>query len=145
MDSQPSIWFREPDLDQVSETNAETMVDHLGIQFVEFGPDFTRATMPVDRRTVQPFGILHGGASAALAETVASYAGLLCIDQTKYVVAGIELNINHVRSERSGVVTARCHAVHLGRSTHIWSVRITNSADQLVAISRVTLAVLEKR
>ena len=139
-----SIWFTEPDLAHMNETGTPSLVGRLGISFTECGSDFIRATMPVDERTRQPFGVLHGGASAALAETVASYAALHCVDQAKYFVAGIELNINHLRPVFDGHVSAMCQPVHLGRTTQVWTVDIFDKNSALVAVSRLTVAVVER-
>lgn len=119
-----------------------SMVAGLGIKVTRAGDDFLEASMPVDERTMQPFGILHGGASAALAESVASWAGILCVDADRYRVSGVALDINHIRAVRSGLVVATARALHLGRSTQVWEVRIRDEASRLVAASRLTLAVI---
>ncbi|HEX7770680.1 MAG TPA: hotdog fold thioesterase [Dokdonella sp.] len=118
------------------------MVGHLGIRVTEVGDDWLRGTMPVDARTVQPYGILHGGASVALAETLGSVAGNLCVDTTKEMVVGLEINANHVRAMRSGLVTGTARALHVGRSTQLWEIRIENDDGKLVCVSRLTLAVV---
>jgi len=120
----------------------DTLVSHLGIVLTEAGPDWLRGTMPVDARTVQPYGILHGGASVALAETLGSVAGNLCVDTTRQMVVGLEINANHLRAMREGVVTGTARALHVGRSTQVWEIRIENDDGKPVCISRLTLAVV---
>src|SRR5688572_8300214 len=117
--------FRAPiDLAALNAFARDSLVSHLGIVMTEAGEDWLRATMPVDRRTVQPFGILHGGASVVLAETLGSMAGNLCVDTTKEMVVGLEINANHLRAMRDGVVTGTARALHIGRSTQVWEIRI---------------------
>ncbi len=118
------------------------MVDHLGIEFTEVGDDFLKAKMPVDQRTVQPAGLLHGGASAALAETIGSVAANLCVDHTKRVCVGLEINANHIRSVRNGNVYGQCHPLHLGQSTQVWEIEIRDEKQKLVCVSRLTMAVV---
>jgi 1,4-dihydroxy-2-naphthoyl-CoA hydrolase len=122
----------------------QTLVSHLGIEFIEVGPDFLRAKMPVDERTIQPFGLLHGGASLALAETVGSVASSLQIDLNEQICVGMEINANHVRSVRSGYVYGTARPIHLGRKTHIWEIKITDDAENLVSVSRLTMMILDK-
>ena len=122
-----------------------TMGESLGIQVKEASPEKVVATMPVDRRTHQPYGLLHGGASVALAETVASIGGMLSVDRKGYWVVGQEINANHVRAVKSGIVTATAIPLHKGASSQIWEVRIVNETQHLVCISRCTLAVREIR
>ena len=124
---------------------ANTMVSHLGITVTEVGDDFIRARMPVDERTIQPAGILHGGASAALAETLGSIAANFCVDPSQKYCVGLEINANHVRPMRQGYVTGEATPVHIGASTQIWQIRITNEEGKLVCISRLTMAVLERK
>ena len=138
-----SIWFKNYSVEDV-ETKG-TMVEHLGIEVTELGDDFVRGTMPVDDRTKQPFGILHGGASVALAETLASYGGYLTIDPERYHVVGVEINANHLKIAKSGIVTGKCSPIKRGRSTQVWQTEITNEDNELVCVSRITLMVLEKR
>lgn len=132
------------DLDAINAMSAGNMVGHLGIVMTEAGDDWLRGTMPVDGRTHQPFGLLHGGASVVLAETLGSIAGGLCVDPATHAVVGLEINANHMRGERSGVVTGTARAVHVGRSTQVWEIRIENAAGKLVCLSRLTLAVINK-
>ena len=116
----------------------------LGIHFIEVGDDFVRATMPVDARTVQPYGLLHGGASVALAETLGSMGATMCVDVNEYQVVGQEINANHVRAARSGLVTGTARPLHLGGRTHVWGIEIVNDAKKLVCISRITVAVIKR-
>jgi 1,4-dihydroxy-2-naphthoyl-CoA hydrolase len=137
--------FRAPvDLAAVNAHAADTLVSNLGIVFSEAGEDWLRGTMPVDARTVQPYGILHGGASVALAETLGSVAGNLCVDTTREMVVGLEINANHVRAMRGGMVTGTARALHVGRSTQLWEIRIENDDGKLVCVSRLTLAVVPR-
>jgi 1,4-dihydroxy-2-naphthoyl-CoA hydrolase len=140
-----SIWFRP-----ITLADAERMVgrggdlaSHLDIRVTEIGPDYLRGTMPVDARTHQPFGLLHGGASAALAETLGSVAANFCVDTTRFFCVGQEINANHVRSARSGRVTGTARPLHLGGRTHVWDIRIEDEAGKLVCVSRLTMAVIE--
>ena len=121
------------------------MVEHLGIEFIEVGRDFICARMPVDHRTVQPMGLLHGGASLALAETLGSVASSVIVDASKYACVGLEINANHIKSARDGFVTGRATPIHLGKKTHVWDIKITNENDQLICVSRLTVAVIEKK
>lgn len=121
------------------------MVEHLGIEFTEIGPDYLVATMPVDHRTKQPLGLLHGGASVALAETMGSLGSTVTIDLNKQYAVGLEINTNHIKSAKKGLVTGVARAIHLGRSTQVWGIEIKNDDDQLVAVSRITLAILDRK
>jgi len=137
--------WRNPVTLEALNANAEgTLARHLDIEFTEIGDGFVRATMPVDARTRQPFGLLHGGASVALAETVGSIGAMMCIDPALHVCVGQEINANHVRSARQGRVTATARPVHLGRRTHVWSIEIVDESGALVCISRLTMAVLDR-
>ena len=120
------------------------MPGFLGIRVTEIGPDFLRATMPVNERTHQPFGVLHGGASVALAETAGSVAAMLCVDPN-YLVLGQDINANHLRSISSGLVVATARPFHLGRSSHVWHIEIRDEQERLVCVSRLTMAVVERR
>lgn len=135
--------FREPvDLDAINAGGRGTMIEHLGIVITGAGDDWLRGTMPVDARTKQPYGLLHGGASVVLAETLGSVAGGLCVDPAREAVVGLEINANHLRAAREGVVTGTARALHVGRSTQVWEIRIENEAGKPVCISRLTLAVI---
>lgn len=141
-----SIWFKKDlTIEDFSSWPQNTMSEHLGMKFVELGRDFLKVSMPVDHRTKQPYGILHGGASVALAETVGSVASALVIDHTKYFCVGIEINANHIRSAREGLVTGTCTPVHIGSSTHVWDIRIHDEKERLICVSRLTVAVLERK
>ncbi len=120
------------------------LADTLGIELRELTSERVVATMPVDGRTMQPFGILHGGASVALAETVASLGGTMNVDLEKFSVVGVEINANHLRAKRDGTVTATATPIHVGRSTHVWSIRIVDEEDRPVCVSRCTLAVVPR-
>ncbi|RYY49066.1 MAG: hotdog fold thioesterase [Chitinophagaceae bacterium] len=140
------IWFDKTiQLPKLKELTPSTMGEHLGMEWVEIGPDFLSIKMPVDQRTHQPYGLLHGGASCALAETVGSIASHLVIDSNKFICVGLEINANHVRGVRDGFVTGKAMPVHLGTSTHVWDIRITDDAGRLVCISRLTVAILQKK
>jgi len=121
------------------------MVEHLGIKFIEIGPDYLKATMPVDHRTKQPMGLLHGGASVALAETMGSVGATVCIDLNEKYAVGLEINANHIKSARSGNVTGTARPIHLGKATQVWSIEIHNDENQLVAVSRITMAILDRK
>lgn len=125
--------------------SANTLVEHLGIEYTRIGPDFIEATMPVDHRTHQPLGLLHGGASVALAETLGSVAATCCVDDKIQYCVGLEINANHIKSVRDGFVTGTAKPIHIGKRTHVWEIRIVNSNQELVCISRITMAVLDKR
>jgi 1,4-dihydroxy-2-naphthoyl-CoA hydrolase len=139
-----SIWRSLRSLEELNGNRQGTMVENLGILFTEIGSDFVRGTMPVDTRTVQPYGLLHGGASVALAETLGSTGAAMCVDAAEYQVVGQEINANHVRAARGGLVTGTARAVHLGGRTHVWTIDIFNEAQKLVCISRITLAVIRR-
>ncbi|MEO7293273.1 MAG: hotdog fold thioesterase [Ginsengibacter sp.] len=141
-----SIWFNKSlATENINAFGKETMAAYLGIQLVEIGDDFLKLSMPVDERTRQPFGVLHGGASCVLAETIGSFASALVIDLDKYICMGLDINANHVRSAKSGLVIANCTPLHLGKTTHVWDIKIYNEDEKLVCISRLTVAILEKR
>lgn len=141
-----SIWFSlDISLDQLNEMGKGNMAELLGMEFTEIGPDCLRAMMPVDHRTKQPYGLLHGGASTALAETVGSVASALIIDPEKQICVGLEINANHVRGIKEGYVHALVKPLHIGGSTHVWDIRITDDQHKLVCVSRLTVAVLPKR
>ena len=134
--------FRRPvSVQRLNELSRGTAMEPLGIVFTEVGEDYLRGTMPVDERTRQPYGLLHGGASVLLAETLGSSAGNLCVPEGK-VCVGLEINANHVRAVRSGSVTGTARAVHVGGRTQVWEIRIEDDAGNLVCISRLTLAVI---
>ncbi len=133
------------ELDAINSMSKGCMVEHLGIVFTKIGEDYLVATMPVDHRTKQPMGLLHGGASVALAETMGSIGSTVTIDLNKQYPVGLEINTNHIKSAKSGKVTGVAKPVHLGRSTQVWGIEIRNDDDQLVAVSRITLAILDRK
>lgn|SRR5687768_12548132 len=131
-------------LERLKASGAKNLGEHLGMKFLELTPERVSATMPVDERTRQPYGILHGGASVALAETVASVAGALNVDLDKFNVVGVEINANHIRAKRDGIVTGTATPIHIGRSTQVWSIHIVDEEQRTVCMSRCTLAVVPK-
>ena len=136
--------FRRPaSVADLNAMSAGTAMQPMGIEFTEIGPDFLRATMPVDARTRQPYGLLHGGASVLLAETLGSTAGGMCVEGGEGVV-GIEINANHLRGVREGLVTGTARPLHVGRSTQVWEIRIEDPRGRLACISRLTLAVIAR-
>lgn len=137
-----AIWRPEVKLEDLHERGKGTLVEHIGIEFLELGHDFIRAKMPVDHRTVQPFGVLHGGASVVLAETLGSVAANICVESNKKCL-GIEINANHVYPAYPGYVYGMVKPVHIGKTTHVWEIRITDERERLVCISRITMAVLD--
>lgn len=140
-----SIWFKPFTLEQVRESfdSKPDLAGHLDIRITAVGPDFLQGTMPVDHRTFQPFGLLHGGASVALAETLGSVAANYCVDMSRFHCVGQEINANHVRSVRSGRVTGTARPIHVGSRSHVWEIRIEDESGRLCCISRLTMAVLE--
>lgn len=131
-------------LDFIRNLNPKTISTQLGIEFLEIGDDWVTARMPVDHRTHQPFGILHGGASVVLAESLGSIASLLCLkDPEKQRAVGVEINANHIRSVKEGWVYGKVTPLHIGRTTQVWDIKITNEAGKLVCVSRLTCAVIE--
>ncbi len=137
-----AIWKQPTDLDRINGWSRGTMMETLGIHFIGIGDDWLRGTMPVDHRTQQPFGLLHGGASVVLAETLGSTASLLTLDVDKQVAVGLDINANHVRGVREGIVTGTAKALHLGRTTQVWEIRIEEETGKLVCLSRLTMAVI---
>ena len=123
----------------------QTMGEHIGIRFSEVGENYLKATMPVDHRTRQPYGLLHGGASVALAETIGSVGAAMVIDPENCICVGQEINANHLRGVREGLVTGIAKPVHLGSSSHVWEIKIYDEAEKLICISRLTVAILKKK
>lgn len=140
----PSLFRNSTTLEKLNALSIGTAMEPLGIVFTEIGPDYLRATMPVDTRTRQPYGLLHGGASVLLAETIGSTAGTLCCGPNELCV-GIEINANHVNGVREGQVTGTARALHVGARTQVWEIRIEDGLGRLICISRLTLAVIPKR
>jgi 1,4-dihydroxy-2-naphthoyl-CoA hydrolase len=141
-----SIWRTTPDPELLTQRAAGSMLGFLGIVFTEAGADFLRATLPVNERTIQPFGLLHGGASVALAESLGSVASMCCIDNERFMCVGQEINANHLRGVPAGsTVTATARPFHLGARSHVWHIEIHDSSERLVCVSRLTMAVVERR
>jgi 1,4-dihydroxy-2-naphthoyl-CoA hydrolase len=139
-----SIWKVNPSMEELQALRRGTMVEHIDIRFTELGPDYLRATMPVDHRTVQTMGILHGGASVALAETVGSTAANLCLDPKKQACVGQDINANHLRPVASGLVTATARPVHIGTRSQVWQIDIHDDRDRLICVSRLTMAIINR-
>ena len=139
------IWKQPISVEEINTRARNTLSDHLGIEFTEVGDDFLSATMPIDQRTIQPMGIMHGGASCVLAESVGSAAANYCVDQKTKVCVGLDININHIRSVRSGKVTGIAKPFHLGKTTQVWEIKIFDEQKQLVSISRLTMTVIDKK
>ena len=140
-----AIWKQSVDLDRINGWNVGSMVEHLGMRVTEVGDDWVRGTMPVDARTRQPFGLLHGGASVALAESLGSLGANLVLEVDKEMAVGLDINANHVRAVTGGLVTGTARPIHLGRSTQVWEIRIEDEGGNLVCISRLTMAVVPRR
>lgn len=133
-------------LEELNKFGQNSLAGHVGIEFISLEADCLIARMPVDKRTQQPFGLLHGGASAVLAETIGSVASWLCLeDPSKQVAVGVEINANHLKSARDGYVYAKCMPLRLGRNTHVWDIRITNEHEELICISRLTTMIIAKK
>lgn len=140
------IWKNEHiSTDALNSMSKNTMAELLGIEFIEVGANYLKASMPVDHRTQQPYGLLHGGASAALAETIGSLASSLCIDTEKQICVGMEINCNHVKGKRNGIVIATVEPLHLGSGSHVWDIKIRDEQEKLICVSRLTVSVLKKR
>jgi len=140
-----AIWYNPPSLEEMNARCEDTMIRNLGIEITELGEDYLRGTMPVDARTRQPRGFLHGGASLALAETLGSYGSALCVDLDTKILFGQEINANHLRPAREGtLVTGTARPYHLGRTSHVWEIRITGEEGQLVCIARHTVSIRDK-
>lgn len=137
-----SIWKMPINYDLLKTRSQNTFVDYIGIVFTEIGDDYLKATLPVDHRTKQPLGLLNGGVSAALAESVASTAANYCVDQSVCYCVGLEINANHIRPASAGVVTAMAKPLHLGNKTQVWEIKIENESGKLVCIARMTMAVV---
>ncbi len=140
------IWFdKELSVEKMKPLGVGTMSEHLGIQWTEIGKDFLKAKMPVDHRTIQPYGLLHGGASCTLAETIGSVASAMVIDHSKFYCVGLEINANHVRGVKEGFVTGVATPLHLGSTTHVWDIKIYDDREKLVCVSRLTVAIITKK
>jgi 1,4-dihydroxy-2-naphthoyl-CoA hydrolase len=139
-----SIWHTEPNLAQINKLNENTIGQNVGIEFTEYGNDYLIATMPVDERTKQPFGLLHGGANVVLAETLGSVASLLVVNNELFVGVGMEINANHIKAVFSGKVTGICKPLNIAGKTHVWEIKIYNDAQELSCISRFTCTIIPK-
>jgi uncharacterized protein (TIGR00369 family) len=138
------IWRTEVNLLLINERGKQTMSDHLGIEFIDVGDDYLVARMPIDNKNKQPLGIMHGGASCVLAETVGSTAAQFCVDYEKYYCVGLDINTNHIRSIREGSVIGIAKPFHLGKSTQVWGIEIKNEEGKLISVNRLTMAVLSR-
>lgn len=140
------IWKHTPSIEQMNEFSKNTLGENLGMLFTEVGDDYIKATMPVDQRTKQPFGLLHGGASVALAETLGSVASQYCIEKPgEYYGVGLEINANHLRSASSGLVTGIVKPIRIGNSVHVWNIEISDEKGRMVCISRITVSIIKSR
>ena len=139
------VWKNKIDIEQLNKTGEHCMVGHLGIMFTEVGENSLTATMPVDHRTQQPYGLLHGGASAVLSETMGSVAAGLCVDFNHFKVVGIDVNAKHLRAAKQGKVTGICKPVKIGRTLHVWQTEIFNEENELVCISQLTVMVIANK
>lgn len=139
-----SIWHNEPILSDINSLNKNTLGETLGIEFIEVGPDFLVATMPVDERTKQPFGLLHGGANVALAETLGSVASLLAVNSEVFIGVGVEINANHIKAVLSGKVKGVCSPLNVSGKNHVWDIKIYNEANELTCVSRFTCTIIPK-
>lgn len=140
-----AIWFKTDwNIDKLNQLSANTMNDLMGIKFIEVGENYVKATMPVDHRTRQAYGLLHGGASVTLAETVGSVASVMVVDPELYFCVGVEINANHLRSVKDGFVTATAIPLHLGMSSHVWDIKIMDKNEKLICVSRLTVYVKKK-
>ena len=140
------IWFnKKVSIEELFSLGKGTMGEYIGIEWVEIGADFLKAKMPVDHRTIQPYGLLHGGASVTLAETIGSVASALVVDRDQFYCVGLEINANHIRSARQGYVIGTASPLHLGKTTHVWEIKIKDEQDKLVCVSRLTVAIIPKK
>jgi len=140
------IWFdKELSIEKLKPLGPNTMAAHIGIEWVEVGENFIKAKMPVDQRTNQPYGLLHGGASCVLAETLGSVASAMVIDHSKFYCVGLEINANHIRGVREGYVMGIASPLHLGNTTHVWDIKIFDEREKLVCVSRLTVAILMRK
>jgi 1,4-dihydroxy-2-naphthoyl-CoA hydrolase len=140
------IWFKKDlQLTDIAMLGKNSMGEHIGIELTKVGADFLQGRMPVDNRTKQPYGLLHGGASCVLAETLGSVASALVIDTSRFNCVGLEINANHIRGVREGYVTGIATPLHLGNTTHVWDIKIYDEREKLVCVSRLTVAILQKQ
>jgi len=139
-----SIWHKEPNLTEINSLNKNTLGHNLGIAFIEVGTDYLVATMPVDERTKQPFGLLHGGANVSLAETLGSVASLLVVNSDVFIGVGIEINANHIKAVFSGKVKGVCSPLNIVGKNHVWDIKIFNAENELTCVSRFTCTIVPK-
>jgi 1,4-dihydroxy-2-naphthoyl-CoA hydrolase len=140
------IWFNKDfKVEDLVHLRKDTLAEQIGLEFTEVGPDYLRGTMPVDHRTHQPYGLLHGGASCVLAETIGSVASAYVVDHSKFYCVGLEINANHVRGVRSGIVTGTARPLHLGANTHVWDIKIEDDRGKLVCVSRLTVMIIPRK
>jgi 1,4-dihydroxy-2-naphthoyl-CoA hydrolase len=140
------VWFdKELSVDKIRPLGKATMSEYLGIEWTEIGENFIKARMPVDHRTKQPYGLMHGGASCVLAETIGSVASAMVVDHKKFYCVGLEINANHIRSAREGYVTGIATPLHLGSTTHVWDIKIYDEKEKLVCVSRLTVAIIPRK
>lgn len=144
METKDSLWFKDYTLEYLGQFRSANMGTHIGLEFTEVGPDFLKARIPVDQRTTQPFGILHGGASCVLSETLGSIAAWMTIDPDKFRAVGLEINCNHIRAVTEGFVVGVCRAFHVGKRTQVWQTELfEESTGKRVAVSRLTVAIID--
>lgn len=140
------IWFnKDLKVDDLFSLRKNTLAEQIGLEFTEVGPDYLRGTLPVDHRTIQPYGLLHGGASCVLAETLGSVASAYVVDHSKFLCVGLEINANHVRGVKSGIVTGTARPLHLGATTHVWEIKIEDELDRLICVSRLTVMIVPRK
>ena len=139
-----SIWHKEPNLTTINSLNENTLGQNLGIEFIEVGANYLVATMPVDERTKQPFGLLHGGANVALAETLGSVASLLVVNSEVFIGVGVEINANHIKAVLTGKVKGICTPLNIAGKNHVWDIKIYNEANELTCVSRFTCTIIPK-
>jgi len=141
-----SIWFnKDLRIEHFFQLEKGTMAENIGIEWTELGDNFVKATMPVDHRTIQPYGLLHGGASCVLAETIGSVASAMVVDHSKFRCYGIEINANHIRGVNTGFVTGVATPLHLGSTIHVWDIKIHDEKEKLLCVSRITVAIIPKK
>ena len=139
------MWYKKYSLEDLNQFIPGNMLEHIGIEFTELGKDFIRAKMPVDHRTKQPAGLLHGGASVVLAESLGSIAACFCVDLEIHYCVGLDINANHIRTVTSGYIFGTARPLHIGKSTQVWEIKIENEESKLVCISRITMAIIERK
>jgi 1,4-dihydroxy-2-naphthoyl-CoA hydrolase len=140
-----SIWLHPIDVESLNKFGVKTLVDHLGIKFTNSGDDYLEATMPVDDRTVQPYRLLHGGASCALAESLGSIAANFCINTNEYMAVGQHIEATHLKPAFKGEVKGRARAIHIGKSSHVWRIEIFNSEGQMICDSKIIMAIVKRK